>query len=275
MAKHIFDWTPTTEQEEFLRSNSADTARRWDDRYIDEDDNSNQCVIGKYRNTGAVFHKWPHSDCVGGISYYSSDKQHCGGLFSPSRRRLPPSELPAYSLYLDWVLSAGMSSSVFLTTDDAPPVVSSDFDDDIPKFLFHMHAPGNVVGAAIIVLRMWQDSFRLGRWISFMKAGVHPWPALYLAHNTIMHGDAIYQHSHWCDHSTLSWKTSFNDYKAGIIHKPSSMADGDECKLSYNGSYLIWNNPDIKPHTGLMQLMASGGIEPTTKFTKTLNDLPK
>ncbi len=269
---HVYDYTPEPETKKFLEENREDAAKEWVGLFNYPPTltrNSHQMVMSNRENY------FPHSGCVGGIDYSPRTlsepvEKFMGGLFAPSVKNTTffknEKVLRQYNVYLDWALSAGPQSSIFLENSYDETIEGRDFS----YLTFHGDAPGNVVGMAIISLRLWNGSHRLSGWHSLVNIGIDPWIALYLCHSLNIiedEGDRLLvkEGLNRADgHSTFASVTDFNGYKSGVINKPNKYFSR-HAKASYNGSFKIWDRAEEKYEFSCEKLCSEGILYPTVE----------
>ena len=239
MAHHVYDYTVTEEDKTFLADNFEESIKNWNKHRNHPPDlrgNSHQMVIdsdgGKY---------YPHTQCVGGVDYthVKGGLKFTGGYYRPNYNLVKDSERKLYYTFLDWVVSAGPGSAVFVENSIEESHANGGY------LTFHGEMPGNVIGMAMISTRMYNGAHRLRDWANYIKAGVSPWVALWLCHSAVAEGKKGFKQgaSRGCDNITFATCIPLAAYNSGLIKHPSQHFS-EYAKMAFNGSLYMWGKDD-------------------------------
>lgn len=242
---HIYDLKPSKDTETYAKL--VEAGEKWKEPVGDSEPyprrlyhNSHQIVLHR---DGTIYR--PHDSCVGGVDYGSG---FIGGVFAPSIRRAEfknnDKNMKMYEAFLDWQLSCGPASSAFFESS-IEEVKANDWN-----MHFHGDIHRNVLGMAIISVRMWIGFVSIKMlhdwWTLVSEHGVHPWPALYLVHVSKMMGGGRIQESYrgLDSHHTFSQNTNFPAYKRGIVQQFRMQKFTSLAKISYCGTHNVWYHRD-------------------------------
>jgi len=239
MAHHVYDYVVTEEDKAFLAANFKESIEKWNKNpYYPPDlrGNSHQMVIN---SDGEKY--YPHAQCVGGIDYthVKEGLKFTGGYYRPNTNLVKDKEKELYNTFLDWCLSAGPGSAVFVENSAEEMHANGGY------LTFHGEMPGNVIGMAMISTRMYNGANRLRDWAKYIEAGVSPWVALWLCHSAVREGKKGFKQgaSRGCDNITFATSIPLAAYNKGIINNPSPYFS-QYAKMAFNGSLHMWGGSE-------------------------------